>query len=184
MDILVLLVAVPVVADILASAADRVVGDSPAAGPDNQVVELRIAAEQLLADLEAVEVLQGSLREPDLESHLNIRLVGELRKALLVAEATRVGIVVAVQAAVGEIPAAAVVSLAAAMAGFPAAAAAEVAIRVACKLEEWLQEVAGVDPVVSSVLHTDLGQAGMWESDRKRVAVREVAVVRVEAAEK
>lgn len=182
MDILVLLVAVPVVADILASAADRVVGDSPVAGPDNQVVELRIAAEQLLADLEAVEVLQGSLREPDLESHLNIRLVGELRKALLVAEATRVGIVVAVQAAVGEIPAAAVVSLAAAMAGFPAAA--EVAIRVACKLEEWLQEVAGVDPVVSSVLHTDLGQAGMWESDRKRVAVREVAVVRVEAAEK
>lgn len=182
MDILVLLVAVPVVADILASAADRVVGDSPAAGPDNQVVELRIAAEQLLADLEAVEVLQGSLREPDLESHLDIRLVGELRKALLVAEATRVGIVVAVQAAVGEIPAAAVVSLAAAMAGFPAAA--EVAIRVACKLEEWLQEVAGVDPVVSSVLHTDLGQAGMWESDRKRVAVREVAVVRVEAAEK
>lgn len=68
MDILVLLVAVPVVADILASAADRVVGDSPVAGPDNQVVELRIAAEQLLADLEAVEVLQGSLREPDLKA--------------------------------------------------------------------------------------------------------------------
>jgi len=101
-DILELLPVVPAVVDILAWAADRAAVDSPAVDPDSPVAVLRTAAELLLVALEVVVVLQGSLREPVLDSHLDIRLVGVLHKELLAAVANPVGMGVANQAAVGE----------------------------------------------------------------------------------
>jgi len=179
-DILELLPVVPAVVDIRAWAADRVAVDSPAVDPDSLVAVLRTAAELLLVALEVVVVLQGSLRELVLDSHLDIRLVGVLHKELLAAVANPVGMGVANQAAVGEIPAAAMVILVAAMAEFPAAAVP--AGRVACRSGERLQEAAEVVQVANWALQRDREQAGRWESDRDVGADQAVVVVREEVA--